>query len=170
MKKYQINVEDLMKTGCYPNEEAMKVLKSMMKRYVDSRKFQHKLQIKFCVDRDGYDSAFVESGEVAPFKVRINEAIFQGLIKYLLTGEIGEEQLNPMELEKSESKDSNSFNTDLFKMFVENASGNIQIVPAFRDRIGKLSAIVSFRYGNISFHIDRTDEVTDFLNEKGIAQ
>lgn len=171
MKKYQITVESLLAiTSNYPNEEALLELKAMMIRYADTKQLKHKPHFRFCVDKDGYDAVFVESGTVAAFKLRLNGEIFQWIMKFLLNGEIEESGTKPLELEKSEYADSNEFNTALLQMLVENNTGNIQVVPAFRDRCGKISSIVSFRYGTMSFHIERTEEMSDFLHQKGLTR
>lgn len=170
MTHYHIEVADLLKIGDYPNEEALLELKAMMKRYAETKQLKHKPHFRLCIDKDGYDAAFIESGTVASFKLRLNGAIFQWLMNFLLNGEIEESGIKSLDLEKSEYVDSNEFNTVILKMLVENNIGNIQVVPAFRDRCGKISAIVSFRYGTMSFHIERTDEMTDFLREKGLTR
>lgn len=170
MKKYSVEITDLLKIGNYPNEEALLELKAIMIRHIETKQIKHKPNIRFCVDKDGYDAAFIESGTVASFKLRLNGEIFQWIINFLLNGEIEESGIKPLDLEHSEYEDSNSLNSALLQMLVEKNIGNIQVVPAFRDRCGKISAIVSFRYGAMSFHIDRTDEMTDFLRKKGLTR
>lgn len=170
MNTYKIEVADLLKIGNYPNEEALLELKAIMIRHTETKQLKHKPHFRFCVDKDGYDAVFIESGTVASFKLRLNGEIFQWLLNFLLNGEIEESGIKPLDLEKSEYADSNEFNSALLQMLVENNIGNIQVVPAFRDRCGKISAIVSFKYGTMSFHIDRTDEMTDFLREKGLTR
>ena len=170
MKVDVFKVEDLLSVGCYPNEEALLELKAMMKRYAATKQGKHKPHLRFCVDKDGYDAVFAESGTVTSFKIRLNSGIFKWIINFLLNGEIEESGIKPLELEKSEYTDSNQFNTALLQMLVENNLGSIQVVPAFRDRCGKISAIVSLKYGTISFYIERTVEMTDFLREKGMTR
>lgn len=170
MNNYHIEVADLLKIGNYPNEEALLELKAMMIRHIATKQLKHKPHFRFCVDKDGYDAVFAESGTVASFKLRLNGEIFQWLMNFLLNGEIEESGIKPLDLEKSEYADSNEFNTALLQMLVENNIGNTQVVPAFRNRCDKISAIVSLRNGTMSFHIDRTDEMTDFLREKGLTR
>lgn len=55
-------------------------------------------------------------------------------------------------------------------MFVENKLGNIQFTPEIRDRSGKISAIASFRHGIVSFRVKRTEEMCDYLRERGLIR
>ena len=78
--------------------------------------------------------------------------------------------MNPAEVVKSEYTTKNEFIADMLKMFVENKLGNIQFVPEIRDRSGKISAIASFRHGLVSFRVERTEEMTEYLRDKGLIR
>lgn len=92
------------------------------------------------------------------------------ILRYLTNGEMEDFNVNPTEVVKSEYATKNDFLTDILKMFVENKLGNIQFTPQLRDRSGKISAIASFRHGIVSFRVERTDEMCDYLRERGLIR
>ena len=76
---------------------------------------------------------------------------------YLKEGKTEDFSLEPMQLEKSEYADTNTFKTEMLKMFVENKLGNIQFTPQLRD-------------GLVSFRVERTEEMTEYLRDKGLIR
>lgn len=171
MQKYNMALIQPTTETVYPNTEAHAELKAMMNRYVQTKQSIHRPKLFFWVDKDGYECIFVESGTVSSFKYRINPDSFTWILNFLMNGNIEEiDGLNPMSLAKSEYSDTNSFCTDMLKLFVENKLGNIQFTPQLRDRSGKLSAIASFRHGIITFRVERTEELCEYLRERGLIR
>ncbi|WP_289158048.1 hypothetical protein [uncultured Muribaculum sp.] len=89
---------------------------------------------------------------------------------YLKEGKTEDFNFDPMQVEKTEYADANTFKTEMLKMFVDNKLGNIQFTPQLRDRSGKLSAVASFRHGIISFRVERTEELCEYLRDKGLIR
>ena len=50
------------------------------------------------------------------------------------------------------------------KLFIENG-WTLQYVPRFRERTQKITAFINLFKGNITFRIDRTNEIMDYLLE-----
>lgn len=147
----------------YNNTEAHNELKAMMNR-------NERVNISFGIDKDGYEIVYAESKTTAWFKYRLNAESFAWIMRYLTSGEIEDFNVKPMELAKSEYENPDMFKTDMLKMFVENKLGNIQFKPEIRDQIGKISAIASFRHGLVSFRVERTEELTEYLRDKGLIR
>lgn len=147
----------------YPNTEAHNELKAMMNR-------NERINISFGIDKDGYEIVYAESKTTAWFKYRLNVESFAWVMRYLTCGEIEDFNVNPIELAKSEYENPDTFKTDMLKMFVENKLGNLQFTPEIRDRSGKISAIASFRHGLVSFRVERTEDMTEYLREKGLIR
>ena len=91
-------------------------------------------------------------------------------MKYLMQGETEDFNVKPETVAKSEETDANKFRKDMLKMFIENGIGNIQFTPEFRDRTGKLTAVTNFRNGTILFFMERDEEITNYLREKGLIR
>jgi len=91
-------------------------------------------------------------------------------MKYLMNGETEDLTVKPDEVVKSEETDANKFRRDMLKLFVENGIGNIQFTPEFRDRQGKLTATATFKNGVILFFVERDEEITNYLREKGLIR
>ncbi len=90
--------------------------------------------------------------------------------KTLANGETEDFDVKPSEVAKTEYNSKDNFVADMLKMFVENKLGNIQFTPEIRDRSGKISAIASFRHGVVSFRVERTDEMCDYLRDRGLIK
>ena len=130
----------------YNNTAAHSELKAMMNR-------NERLSLYFTIDRYGYEAIRVESKTTKNFAYQIDQAAFAWVMNYLMKGETEDFNVKPE-----------------LKLFVENRIGNIQFTPEFRDRTGKLTAVASFRNGTILFFMERDEEITDYLREKGLIR
>lgn len=147
----------------YNNNEAHNELKAIMNRH-------ERISISFSIDKDGYEIVYAESKTTAWFKYRLNAESFAWIMRYLTSGETEDFNVKPMELAKTEYENPDAFKSDMLKMFVENKLGNLQFTPEIRDRSGKLSAIASFRHGIVSFRVERTEEMTEYLRDNGLIR
>lgn len=163
MGKYNMALIQPTTESVYPNTEAHAELKAMMNR-------NERINISFGIDKDGYEIVYAESKTTAWFKYRLNAESFAWIMNYLANEEIEDFNVKPMELTKSEYENPDMFKGEMLKMFVENKLGNIQFTPEIRDRSGKISAVASFRHGLVSFRIERTEELTEYLRENGLIR
>lgn len=163
MTKYNFSSVQPTTETLYPNTESHNELKAMMNR-------GERITLSFGIDRFGYEVVYPQSKTTEWFCYQLNPQNFQWLMSYLAEGKTEDFNLDPMKLEKSDYADANTFRAEMLKMFVENRLGNIQFTPQIRDRIGKLSAVASFRHGIISFRVERTEEMTEYLREKGLIR
>lgn len=147
----------------YPNAEAHAELKAMMNR-------GERVNLSFGIDRFGFEVAYPQSKTTDWFGYQLNPESMAWILRYLTNGETEDFNVNPTEVVKSEYANKNDFLTDILKMFVENKLGNIQFTPQLRDRSGKISAIASFRHGIVSFRVERTEEMTEYLRDKGLIR
>lgn len=147
----------------YNNVEAHNELKAMMNR-------GERVQLYFTIDRFGYEAIRVESKTTKNFAYQLNQESFNWVMKYLMNGETEDLTVKPDKVVKSEETDANNFRKDMLKLFVENGIGNIQFTPEFRDRQGKLTATATFRNGVILFFIERNEDITEYLREKGLIR
>lgn len=147
----------------YNNVEAHNELKAMMNR-------SERIQLYFTIDRFGYEVIRVESKTTKNFAYQLNQESFNWVMKYLMNGETEDLTVKPDEIVKSDEPDANKFRKDILKLFVENEIGNIQFTPEFRDRQGKLTATATFRNGVILFFIERDEDITEYLREKGLVR
>lgn len=147
----------------YPNAEAHAELKAMMNR-------GERVNLSFGIDRFGFEVAYPQSKTTDWFGYQLNPESMAWILRYLTNGEIEDFNVNPAEVVKSEYATKNEFIADMLKMFVENKLGNIQFTPQLRDRSGKISAIASFRHGFVSFRVERTEEMCDYLRERGLIR
>ena len=161
--KYNLALIQPTSNMVYPNTEAHAELKAMMNR-------NERINISFGIDKEGYEILYAESKTTAWFKYRLNAESFAWIMRYLANGETEDFNVKPMELTKSEYENPDTFKAEMLKMFVENKLGNIQFVPEIRDRSGKISAIASFRHGIVSFRVERTEEMTEYLRDKGLIR
>ena len=147
----------------YNNTAAHTELKAMLNR-------SERLTLYFSIYRYGYEAIRVESKTTKNFAYQINQEAFAWVMNYLMKGETEDFNVKPDAVAKSEETDANKFRKDMLKLFVENRIGNIQFTPEFRDRTGKLTAIANFRNGTILFFMERDEEITDYLREKGLIR
>ena len=147
----------------YNNTAAHSELKAMMNH-------GERLSLYFTIDRYGYEAIRVESKTTKNFAYQIDQAAFTWVMNYLLKGEAEDFNVKPDAVAKSEETDANKFRKDMLKLFVENGIGNIQFTPEFRDRTGKLTAVANFRNGTILFFMERDEEITSYLRERGLIR
>lgn len=163
MQKYNMALIQPTTEYVYPNIEAHAELKAMMMR-------GERVNLSFGIDRLGYEVAYPQSKTTDWFGYQLNPENMAWILRYLTNGETEDFNAKPTELVKSDYATKNEFVADMLKMFVENKLGNIQFVPEIRDRSGKISAIASFRHGLVSFRVERTEEMTEYLRDKGLIR
>lgn len=163
MLKYNLSGIQPTSETVYPNTEAHAELKAMMMR-------GERVNLSFGIDRFGYEIAYPQSKTTDWFGYQLNPENMAWILRYLTNGETEDFNVKPTELVKSDYATKNEFVADMLKMFVENKLGNIQFTPQLRDRSGKISAIASFRHGLVSFRVERTDEMCDYLRERGLIR
>ncbi len=163
MEKYNLALIQPTLETVYPNTEAHAELKAMMNR-------GERVNLSFGIDRFGFEVAYPQSKTTDWFGYQLNPESMAWLLRYLNNGETEDFNVNPANVVESEYATKNDFVTDMFKMFVENGLGNLQFTPEIRDRSSKISAIASFRHGLVSFRVDRTDEMCDYLRERGLIR
>ena len=100
-----------------------------------------RLSLYFTIDRYGYEAIRVESKTTKNFAYQIDQAAFAWVMNYLMKGETEDFNVKPE-----------------------------QFTPEFRDRTGKLTAVANFRNGTILFFMERDEEITDYLREKGLIR
>lgn len=163
MEKYNMAFIQPTAETAYPNTEAHAELKAMMMR-------GERVNLSFGIDRLGYEVAYPQSKTTDWFSYQLNPENMAWILRYLTNGETEDFNVKPTELVKSEYATKKEFIADMLKMFVDNKLGNIQFTPQLRDRSGKISAIASFRHGLVSFRVERTDEMCDYLRERGLIR
>lgn len=163
MQKYNMALIQPTAETVYPNTEAHAELKAMMMR-------GERVNISFGIDRFGFEVAYPQSKTTDWFGYQLNPESMAWILHYLTNGEMEDFNVNPTEVVKSEYATKNDFLTDILKMFIENKLGNIQFTPEIRDRSGKISAIASFRHGIVSFRVERTEQMTEYLRDKGLIR
>lgn len=163
MEKYNMAFIQPTAETAYPNTEAHAELKAMMMR-------GERVNLSFGIDRLGYEVAYPQSKTTDWFSYQLNPENMAWILRYLTNGETEDFNVKPTELVKSEYATKNEFIADMLKMFVDNKLGNIQFTPQLRDRSGIISAIASFRHGLVSFRVERTDEMCDYLRERGLIR
>lgn len=163
MMKYNFEGINPQVEQSYDNTAAHTELKAMMNR-------NERLTLYFTIDLYGYEAIRVESKTTKNFAYQINQEAFAWVMNYLMKGETEDFNVKPDAVAKSEETDANKFRKDMLKLFVENGIGNIQFTPEFRDRTGKLTAVANFRYGTILFFMERDEEITSYLRERGLIR
>lgn len=163
MLKYNLSGIQPTTETAYPNTEAHAELKAMMNR-------GERINLSFGIDRFGFEVAYPQSKTTDWFSYQLNPENMAWILRYLNNGEIEDFNVNPAEVVKSEYATKNEFIADMLKMFVENKLGNIQFIPQLRDRSGKISAVASFRHGIVSFRVERTEEMSEYLRDKGLIR
>ena len=163
MLKYNLSGIQPTTETAYPNTEAHAELKAMMNR-------GERINLSFGIDRFGFEVAYPQSKTTDWFSYQLNPENMAWILRYLTNGEIEDFNVNPAEVVKSEYATKNEFIADMLKMFVENKLGNIQLIPQLRDCSGKISAVASFRHGIVSFRVGRTEEMSEYLRDKGLIR
>ena len=120
------------------------------------------LSIRFSKDKEDYTCVWVESKNVASYKVRLNPEIFKLLMQYIETGKgMGQYDSTPMD---PIDTDDETYKEDMLKLFVNNGK-KTRWTPMFRERNGKLSGAYIAKHGKVFFYVERTDELIDWLRE-----
>ena len=163
MMKYNFEGINPQVEQSYDNTAAHTELKAMMNR-------NERLTLYFTIDRYGDEAIRVESKTTKNFAYQINQEAFAWVMNYLMKGETEDFNVKPDAVAKSEERDANKFRKEMLKLFVENGIGNIQFTPEFRDRTGKLTAVANFRNGTVLFFMERDEEITSYLRERGLIR
>lgn len=163
MMKYNFEGINPQVEQSYDNTAAHTELKAMMNR-------NERLTLYFTIDRYGYEAIRVESKTTKNFAYQIDQEAFAWVMNYLMKGETEDFNMKPDAVAKSEERDANKFRKEMLKLFVENGIGNIQFTPEFRDRTGKLTAVANFRNGIVLFFMERDEEITSYLRERGLIR
>ena len=163
MMKYNFEGINPQVEQSYDNTAAHTELKAMMNR-------NERLTLYFTIDRYGYEAIRVESKTTKNFAYQIDQEAFAWVMNYLMKGETEDFNVKPDAVAKSEERDANKFRKEMLKLFVENGVGNIQFTPEFRDRTGKLTAVANFRNGTVLFFMERDEEITSYLRERGLIR
>lgn len=158
MAKFNLQGLGTPKSAAYDNESACKELLSRVDK-------GERLVIRVYTDREGYPSLGIETTKVTPFKLRMNQALLKLIVGYLKDGKIDENPINANDVEPYE--EGKDFTTDLFKLLID-ARFRPQIVPLFRTVYGYVNAVFTFPNGKMYFHLERTDELLDYLAEKNL--
>ena len=153
---FNLNSAVVKVTAPYDNDGACKELAKDMKR-------GDNLSIRFSRDAEGYASIWVETKNVAGYKVRLNPSILSWVMSYIEDG-VAECQYNPEPIAPIE-EDCETYKENILKLFI-NAGKKIQWTPLFRERNGKLSGSYISKYGKIFFYLRQTDELMDWLRER----
>lgn len=153
---FNFAMDDAPVVAQYDNEGACAELAKDMAR-------KDNLSIKFTKDSEGYASLWIETKNVAGYKVRLNPTIFAWVMQYLNTGNASS-QYEPMPMSPI-GTDSDTYKVDILKLFI-NAGKKIQWTPLFRERNGKLSGSYIAKYGKVFFYVDYTEDLIDWLREK----
>lgn len=142
----------------YDNESAYKELLSRVNN-------GERLVVGIYTDRDGFPSFGIETKKVARFKLRANSALLNLLMGYLTNGNTDVSSVNANEVEPCE--EGQNFKVEVFRLLVD-AGLTPQIVPLFRTVYGYVYAMFHFPNGRIEFHLERTEELMDYLADKNL--
>ena len=143
----------------YDNIGAYNQLQAMMKA-------GQKLSVKFYTGKDNKPCAWIESKQVSAFRYELKEVSFEGLMSYLMTGEIADFDASPMETQPLEEE--TNYALLVVKLMLEQHWG-IQFTPLFRERSNYITAQKVLRKGTIYFRIPRTGENIELLRDYGVA-
>ena len=145
-------------TNEYDNQGAHDTLVAMMNR-------KEYITVKFGTDKGNYPYAWVESKTTAGFKYLLKEQSLNGIIAYLMTGDVTDFDNDPINVEPLKDEDS-EFKLEIVKNFIKTGK-NIQWTPLFRERPEVIKGIKAFEYGKIIFRLKREIATLDYLREHG---
>ncbi len=153
--------EKVVANNVYDNKSAHDTVKQLMEN-------NSILRLKFFSDREGYLATMVETARISGFKYRLNENSLNWLWEYITKGNMEDFGINPTDVVPDE--ESKNFQETLLRQLIlkkENGDfyGELQVTPMFREISGKVSATVSLRKGKITFSMERTTELVEFLKE-----
>lgn len=146
----------------YNNEAAHQEVLAMMKR-------GERLAMFFAIDKYGCEIVRVESHTTERFSYQLNEEALNWLLAYLIKGETEDGAVDPTKPNKADGMDSDSFRKAMLMEFVKAKLGNLQLLPGFLDRPGRLTATASFNNGAIKFFTQRDEEIEGFLRENKLV-
>ncbi len=161
MKLKFLENAEAVKNNVYDNKGAHDTIKHLMEN-------NSILRLKFCTDREGYLATMVETAKTSGFKYRLNENSLNWLWEYITKGSVEDFGIDPMNVVPDE--ESKNFQETLLRQLVlkkENGDfyGELQVTPMFREISGKVTATASLKKGKITFSMERTTELVDFLKE-----
>lgn len=139
----------------YDNAGACVTLWSIMNR-------GSRLDVQFKLDKDNYHYAWIEAKGVAGFKYYLKNESFNGIVRYLMKGEVTDFDPAPMDYEKAKFTDEFM----IMKLFVDKGM-ILQCTPLFREKPENISAFLPCKKGKIVFRVKRTDYALNYLREAG---
>lgn len=140
----------------YDNEGAKAMVLFMMNR-------SEQINVKFRIDQNGYPYAWVESKKVSGFKLLLNKEGLNWMYNYLYFGKTEDFGFNPNNVEVYNP--NKNFQVLVLKQLI-NAGKMVQFTPMFRENLGYISALASAKKGKISFKVERTTDLVEWLEEK----
>ena len=139
----------------YDNAGAYATLMAIMNR-------GNRTDVQFKLDKDNYHYAWIESKGVAPFKYYLKNESFNGIVRFLMKGEVTDFDPAPMDYEKAKFNDEFM----IMKLFVDKGM-TLQCTPLFREKPEYISAFLPCKKGKIIFRVKRTDYALNYLREAG---
>ena len=139
----------------YDNAGALETLLAIMGRNAN-------INVEFRLDKDNFHYAWIETRGVAGFKYYLKNESFNGIVRYLRSGEVTEFDPAPQEYEVA--KWTSDF--VVMKLFVDKGI-MLQCTPLFRERTGYITAFLPCKKGKISFRVKRTEQIVNYLREAG---
>ena len=139
----------------YDNAGAYATLMAIMNR-------GNRTDVQFKLDKDNYHYAWIESKGVAPFKYYLKNESFNGIVRFLMKGEVTDFDPAPMDYEKAKFNDEFM----IMKLFVDKGM-ILQCTPLFREKLEYISAFLPCKKGKIVFRVKRTDYALNYLREAG---
>ena len=139
----------------YDNAGALETLLAIMGRNAN-------INVEFRLDKDNFHYAWIEARGVAGFKYYLKNESFNGIVRYLRSGEVTEFDPAPQEYEVA--KWTSDF--VVMKLFVDKGI-MLQCTPLFRERTGYITAFLPCKKGKISFRVKRTEQIVNYLREAG---
>jgi len=143
----------------YDNNGAHDELKRIMQR-------GENLSVKFGTDKENYPYAWCESSSTSGFKYRLIQPGLNWISNYLSISKDEDFNVNPKDVEPFGESEDNNFQLQIFKQLIESGK-KLKFTPLFREKNGYISATANFMRGWIFFRLERTDELVEYLQEKG---
>lgn len=152
---YNLDCDKPSVKQAYDNAGALETLLSIMNR-------NGNINVEFRLDKDNYHYAWIESRGVSGFKFYLKNESFNGIVRYLLNGEVTDFDPAPHEYEVA--KWTSDF--VVMKLFVDKGM-MLQCTPLFRERPGYVSAFLPCKKGKITFRVKRNEQIVNYLREAG---
>ena len=137
----------------YDNGEAVKEMLSRMEK---QERFK---SVTFYTDMDHYPSMGIETKKAMRFKVFVNQSVLTACISYLTGQKVDTASVTAEGV--TQYTEAEPFDFAMFKLLVDQGF-NVQVMPLFRST-NRIFATFSFSKGQIVFHLNRTEEVLDFI-------